>query len=76
MKNKGRINESWKLWVITKIDHITTNLYHEDYKVELNSIRNKYIFKDISEEMFLNDIKNLRIIEEACEYKTSFFYEL
>lgn len=75
MKNETKINESWKLWMIDFVDYITDKLFHEEYKRELNSIRSKYIFKDISEEVFLKDMKRLKQIKEVCEYKTQFFYE-
>ena len=75
MKNETKINESWKLWIIDFVDYITDKLFHEEYKRELNSIRSKYIFKDISEEVFLKDMKRLKQIREVCEYKTQFFYE-
>lgn len=75
MKNETTINENWKLWVIDFVDYLTQKLYHEEYKRELNSIRSKYIFKDISEKDFLIDIKRLKQIKEVCEYKTQFYYE-
>ena len=74
MKNENTINENWKLWIIDFIDYITDKLYYVDYKVELNSLRNKYIYKDISEEIFLTDLKRLKYIKGVCEYKTHFFY--
>jgi hypothetical protein len=67
-------NENWKLWIIDFIDYITEKLFHENYKVELNVLRSKYIFKDISEDIFLNDLKRLKQIKEVCEYRTQFFY--
>jgi NADPH-dependent 7-cyano-7-deazaguanine reductase QueF len=69
------MKNEWKMWVIDFIDYISEKLYHEDYKKELNSIRNKYIFKDISHKDFITDIKRLKQIKEVCEYKTQFFYE-
>jgi NADPH-dependent 7-cyano-7-deazaguanine reductase QueF len=69
------MKNEWKMWVIDFIDYISEKLYHEDYKKELNSIRNKYIFKDISHQDFITDIKRLKQIKEVCEYKTQFFYE-
>lgn len=69
------MKNEWKSLVIDFIDYITDKLFHEEYKRELNSIRNKYIFKDISHYDFLSDIKRLKEIKEVCEYKTQFFYE-
>jgi hypothetical protein len=74
MKNELTINENWKLWIIDFIDYIKDNLFHENYKTELNGLRSKYIFKDISENIFLTDLKRLKQIKEVCEYRTQFFY--
>lgn len=74
MKNELTINENWKLWIIDFIDYIKDNLFHENYNTELNGLRSKYIFKDISEDIFLTDLKRLKQIKEVCEYRTQFFY--
>ena len=68
------INDNLKQYIIDYIDNIKKDLYYFENKKELNSLRLKYIFKDISNDEFKADYDRLIQIKQICEMYTQLLY--
>jgi len=68
------INDNLKQYIIDYIDAIKKNLYYFENQKELNSLRLKYIFKDISNDEFKADYDRLIQIKQICEVYTHLLY--
>ena len=68
------INDNLKQYIIDYIDAIKKDLYYFENQKELNSLRLKYIFKDISNDEFKADYDRLIQIKQICEMYTHLLY--
>lgn len=69
------VQEKNKQQLINYIDEIKEIFFAtlgEKYKIELNDLRKKYIFKDISTRDFINDVKTIKKIETDIKM---FYYQ-
>ena len=64
------INDELKEWIIDYIDDIKKQFYYHNHEVELNRIRNKYIYKDVSKQELTEDHNRLCEIRKICECYT------
>lgn len=58
-----KVEEKWKLSVIGRIDKFSKYLEGTQYHRDMSSMRKKYIYKDISPDEFLKDVRYLRNIK-------------
>jgi hypothetical protein len=68
------INDKMKQSVIDYIDTIKENYYYFEHQKELNNIRLKYIFKDISKDELKADVDRLIKIRQICEVYSMMLY--
>jgi len=68
------INDKMKQSVINYIDTIKENYYYFEHQKELNNIRLKYIFKDISKDELKADVDRLIKIRQICEVYSMMLY--
>jgi hypothetical protein len=64
------INDELKQYIIDYIDDIKKDLYFFEHQSELNNMRLKYIFKDISKDEVKADHDRLIKIRQICEAYT------
>jgi hypothetical protein len=70
------VREKTKQELINFIDDLKDTFFDKLYKsqkVELNNIRSKYVYKDISESEFIEDAKLLKKIDE--DIKWSYYWK-
>ena len=70
------IKEKTKLELINFIDDLKDTFFEKLYKsqqVQLNNLRNKYVYKDISESELIEDIKYLKKVDE--DIKWSYYWK-
>ena len=61
------INDRLKQRVIDFIDETIDRKIRKEHLKKLNNLRNKYIFKDVSHDEVIEDVKYLLIIENIKE---------
>ena len=69
------INDELKYYIIDIIDEIMSKLYYHNHEKELNSIRRRYIYKDITKTELKEDHKRLVEIKQMCEVYTQMILE-
>lgn len=69
------VNEKNKAEVINFIDNLKDTFFRKLYKsqeIQLNNLRSKYIYKDISTGEFIEDVRYLKKLDE--DIKWSYYY--
>lgn len=75
-KEKNMIKEKNKQELINFIDDLKDNFFEKLYKsqqVQLNNLRNKYVYKDISVSELIEDVKYLKKVDE--DIKWSYYWK-
>jgi len=70
------IKEKNKQELINFIDDLKDNFFEKLYKsqqVQLNNLRNKYVYKDISVSELIEDVKYLKKVDE--DIKWSYYWK-
>ena len=75
-KEKNMIKEKNKQELINFIDDLKDTFFEKLYKsqqVQLNNLRNKYVYKDISVSELIEDVKYLKKVDE--DIKWSYYWK-
>jgi hypothetical protein len=75
-KEKNMIKEKNKQELINFIDDLKDTFFEKLYKsqqVQLNNLRNKYVYKDISVAELIEDVKYLKKVDE--DIKWSYYWK-
>jgi hypothetical protein len=75
-KEKNMIQEKNKQELINFIDNLKETFFEKLYKsqqVQLNNLRNKYVYKDISVSELIEDVKYLKKVDE--DIKWSYYWK-
>jgi hypothetical protein len=75
-KEKNMVKEKNKQELINFIDNLKETFFEKLYKsqqVQLNNLRNKYVYKDISVSELIEDVKYLKKVDE--DIKWSYYWK-
>ena len=75
-KEKNMVKEKNKQELINFIDNLKDTFFEKLYKsqqVQLNNLRNKYVYKDISVSELIEDVKYLKKVDE--DIKWSYYWK-
>ena len=75
-KEKNMVKEKNKQELINFIDDLKDTFFEKLYKsqqIQLNNLRNKYIYKDISVSELIEDVKYLKKVDE--DIKWSYYWK-
>ena len=75
-KEKNMVKEKNKQELINFIDDLKDTFFEKLYKsqqVQLNNLRNKYVYKDISVSELIEDVKYLKKVDE--DIKWSYYWK-
>lgn len=75
-KEKNMVKEKNKQELINFIDNLKETFFEKLYKsqqVQLNNLRNKYVYKDISVSELIEDVEYLKKVDE--DIKWSYYWK-